>query len=64
MPVKKVSVEAICLDDAGFTGIRVHTEIDGYTSQAEKEAILHNVNARCSIFNYANRFTPVKFDVE
>lgn len=49
---------------AGFTGIRVHTTIDGDMSQAEKEAFLHDVDARCPISDNVKNLTPVEFVVE
>ena len=49
---------------AGFTGIRVHTIIDGDMSQAEKEAFLHDVDARCPISDNVKNLTPVEFVVE
>ena len=49
---------------AGFTGIRVHTVIDGDMSQAEKEAFLHDVDARCQISDNIKNLTPVEFLVK
>ena len=49
---------------AGFSGIRVHTKIDGDMSQAEKEAFLHDVDARCPISDNVKDLTPVEFVVE
>ena len=49
---------------AGFTGIRVHTKIDADMSQEEKEAFIHDVDARCPISDNIQNLTPIEFVVE
>ena len=49
---------------AGFSGIRVHTKIDGDMSQAEKEQFLRDVDARCPISDNVHNLTPIEFVVE
>lgn len=49
---------------AGFSGIRVHTKIDADMSQEEKEAFLHDVDARCPISDNIHDLTPIEFIVE
>lgn len=49
---------------AGFSGIRVHTKIDADMSQAEKEAFLHDIDARCPISDNIHNLTPIEFVVE
>jgi putative redox protein len=49
---------------AGFSGIRVHTKIDADMSREEKEAFLHDVDARCPISDNVLNLTPIEFIVE
>jgi len=49
---------------AGFSAIRVHTRIDADMSQAEKEAFLREVDARCPISDNIHNLSPVEFFVE
>jgi putative redox protein len=49
---------------AGFTAVRVHTKIDGDLSQAEKEQLLKDIDARCPISDNIQQLTPVEFVVE
>lgn len=49
---------------AGFSGIRVHTKIDADMSQAEKEAFLRDIDARCPISDNIQRLTPVEYIVD
>jgi putative redox protein len=49
---------------AGFSGIRVHTRIDADMSQEEKEAFIHDVDARCPISDNIQNLTPIEFVVE
>ena len=49
---------------AGFSGVRVITKIDGDLSQAEKEAFLKEVDARCPISDNVHNLTPIEFIVE
>lgn len=49
---------------AGFSGIRVHTKIDADMSQEEKQAFIHDVDARCPISDNIHNLTPIEFVVE
>ena len=49
---------------AGFTAIRVVTQIDADMSHAEKEAFLRDIDARCPISNNIHELTPIEFVVE
>ncbi len=49
---------------AGFSGVRVITKIDGDLTKEEKEAFLHEVDARCPISDNIHNLTPVEFIVE
>ncbi len=49
---------------AGFSGIRVHAKIDADMSQAEKEAFLRDIDARCPISDNIHELTPVEFVVD
>ena len=49
---------------AGFTGIQVRTRIDADMSQAEKEAFLKEIDARCPISDNIHNLTPIEFIVE
>jgi uncharacterized OsmC-like protein len=51
-------------DRPGFTGIRVHTKIDGDLSQEEKEALVRDIDARCPISDNIFNVTPIEFVVE
>ncbi len=49
---------------AGFSDIRVHVNIDADMTQAEKEAFLKEVDARCPISDNIHGTTPLNFAVE
>jgi putative redox protein len=49
---------------AGFTDIRVHVKIDADMSQAEKEQLLREIDARCPISDNIHNLTPIQFVVE
>lgn len=49
---------------AGFSGVRVYTRIDADMSKEEKEAFLHDVDARCPISDNIQNLTPVEYVVE
>lgn len=48
----------------GFTGIRVIAKVDGDMTQEEKEAFVHDVDARCPISDNVHNLTPVEIVVE
>ncbi len=48
---------------AGFNGVTVNTMIDADMSQAEKEAFLQKIDARCPISDNLHNLTPVKLMV-
>ena len=49
---------------AGFSDIRIHVKIDADMTQAEKEAFLKEVDARCPISDNIHGTTPLNFVVE
>ena len=49
---------------AGFSDIRIHVKIDADMTQAEKEAFLKEVDARCPISDNIHGTTPLNFAVE
>lgn len=49
---------------AGFTAVRVTTKFDADMTQAEKEQLLHDIDARCPISDNLLNQTPVEFFVE
>lgn len=49
---------------AGFSGIRVHTKINGDMSQEEKEAFLHAIDIRCPISDNIHNLSPIEYVVE
>ncbi len=49
---------------AGFSGIRVITQIDADMTHAEKEAFLRDIDARCPISDNIHKLTPIEFVVE
>jgi uncharacterized OsmC-like protein len=51
-------------DRAGFTGVRVQVKVDADMSQAEKEAFIKEVDARCPISDNVHNLTPIEFSVE
>jgi len=49
---------------AGFSAIRVITTIDADMTQAEKEAFLREIDARCPISDNIHNLTPIEFSVD
>lgn len=49
---------------AGFSAIRVHTKIDADMTQAEKEAFLKEIDARCPISDNVLNQSSIEFVVE
>jgi putative redox protein len=49
---------------AGFSGIRVHVNIDADMTQEEKEAFLRDVDARCPISDNLHALTPIDYVVD
>jgi len=49
---------------SGFSDIRIHVKIDADMTQAEKEAFLKEVDARCPISDNIHSTTPLNFVVE
>jgi putative redox protein len=49
---------------AGFSGIRVHVKIDADMTQEEKEAFLHDVDARCPISDNLLALTSIDYVVD
>lgn len=49
---------------AGFTGVRVITNIDADMTQEEKEQFLMEIDARCPISDNIHNLTPVELIVE
>ncbi len=48
----------------GFTGIRVHTKVDGDLSQEEKEQFLREIESRCPISDNIINLTPMELTIE
>jgi uncharacterized OsmC-like protein len=51
-------------DRAGFTGVRVQVKVDADMSQAEKEAFVKDIDARCPISDNVHNLTSIEFFVE
>jgi uncharacterized OsmC-like protein len=51
-------------DRAGFSAIRVITQIDADMTLEEKEQFLHEIDARCPISDNILNLTPIEFIVE
>lgn len=49
---------------AGFSTIRVVTNIDADMSLEEKKSLLHEIDLRCPISDNINKLTPIEFLVE
>jgi len=49
---------------AGFTGLKVFVTVDGDMTQAEKEAFIREVDARCPISDNIHNLTPIEFVVD
>lgn len=49
---------------AGFSEIRVYTKIDADMTQAEKEQLLRDIDARCPISDNIHNLSPITFIVE
>lgn len=49
---------------AGFSAIRVFTNIDADMSLEEKKSFLHEIDLRCPISDNINNLTPIEFLVE
>ena len=49
---------------AGFSGVRVIAKIDADMTQQEKEAFLHEIDARCPISDNVFNTTPIELIAE
>ncbi len=49
---------------AGFTNIKIQVKVDADMTQEEKEAFIHDVDARCPISDNIFNGSPIEFEVE